>query len=931
MILMKKNREFGIFTPGKVLSATLRIIIPLYSTYLLFVLGIFLVFLPMLEKHMMDQKKETIRELTDSTLSLLAEYDHRVKQGELTLKTAHQEAINQIRNLKYGPEGKDYFWITDLHPKMIMHPYIPKLEGKHLDDFTDPKGKFLFVEMVKKVEKQGAGYVDYYWQWKDTPRQIVPKISYVKKFSPWGWILGTGIYVDDIHQNIVLITQKFISLFIVILVIIIFMSSYITLQVIRMERKREQAEKAKHFEELRLEKLLELSQMSGASLEELTDFALEEAVKLTQSKIGYLAFLNDDETQLTLYSWSKHAMEQCEVVDKKLTYDVAKTGLWVDSIRQRRVQILNDYQESDSPAKQGYPKGHMEIERLLNLPVFDGEKIVAIAGVANKQDDYNQSDVRQLELMMDGMWKIIQRKQYEDDLRSSEKRYRLLADNASDNIWILDLSTFSFSYISPSVEWILGYTPKEMLGEKIDRYIAPEFIKKISETIFEELEQEGKKGIDKNRSQVIELQQIKKDGSKIWTEVTASFLRDKKGKPDRILGITREITLRKNLEQKLLQSQKMEALGTLAGGIAHDFNNILSSVLGFTELAKLGAGNDEELKSNLDQVLASGVRAWDLVKHILTFSRRADVQKDLIPITPLVKECLKFLRASIPINVEIKHCLAKQEFIVLADPSQILQVLMNLFTNAIYAMEENGGLLDVSMQSINIKADPFFLKQELGAGAYIELIITDTGCGIQKEVRSRIFEPFFTTKERGKGTGMGLSIAYGIIKDLGGKISVDSEPGVGTTFRIILPIQEAQCAMGETSENLSSFTGRGRILLVDDEAGIVEWSSKVLLKLGYDVIGGTDSQETLEKFKQDPNGFDLVLTDLSMPRMNGLELARKMIDIRPDIPIILSTGFSEELTSKKLEANGIFDILMKPVITSELARVVAQAIQKNIS
>ncbi|MCP4721050.1 MAG: GAF domain-containing protein, partial [Desulfobacteraceae bacterium] len=740
--------------PTKALSASLRIIIPLYATYLLFVLSIFLVFVPMLKKHMMDQKKEMIHELTDSAWSLLEEYDHRMKLGELTPENARQKAINQIRILRYGPEGKDYFWINDMHPIMVMHPYLSNLEGKDLTNFKDPNGKHLFVEIVEMVKKQDSGYVNYYWQWKDDPKQIVPKISFVSKFSPWGWVIGTGVYVEDIRREIALITQKFVKLFTGVLGIVILMSFYITWQVVRIEKKKSQAEKAKYFEELRLKKLLEISQMSKASLKVLTGFALEEAIKLTQSDIGYLAFLNGEETQLTMHTWSKHAMKQCGIVDKTMKYKIADTGLWGEAIRHRKAVIINDYESYDSGKKKGYPRGHVKILRNMNVPVFDGEKIVAVAGVGNKDDNYNDSDVRQLQLMMDGMWKIIQKKQSEDDLRKSENRYRLLADNATDNIWIFQLSTFSLSYTSPSVERILGYTPKNFLGLKISKYMTETSMKKVSAIISEELEQDSGDDVDPKRSRVIELEQIKKDGSKIWTEVTASFLRDKEGKPDRILGVTRNITERKNLEQKFLQAQKMEALGTLAGGIAHDFNNILSSVLGFTELAKMGACSDEETKDNLEQVLAAGIRARDLVKHILTFSRRADVQKSLIQITPLIKECLKFLRASVPATIEIKYDLPISDGIVLADPTQIHQVLMNLFTNAAYAMKENGGILDVRIKSIEIQPGEIIQAKELKPGRHLQLTIADTGCGIPKPAIPRIFEPFFTTKGRGEGTGM---------------------------------------------------------------------------------------------------------------------------------------------------------------------------------
>jgi len=924
---MKDDSTFSILTKRKLFSASLRIIIPLYATFILFALSIFLVFVPMWKTHMMDQKKEMIRELTDSTWSLLSEYDLRVKQGELTLENARQEAINQIRTLRYGVEGKDYFWINDMHPRMVMHPYFSELEGQDLTKFKDPDGKFPFVDMLETVRRQDSGYVNYMWQWKDDPGQVAPKISFVKKFSPWGWIIGTGIYIEDIQQEIALITRRFVKIFAGVLGIVILMSAYITWQAVTIEQKKNLAEKAKHFEELRLKKLLELNQMSDVSLDALTEFALEEAIKLTQSDIGYLAFLNKDETQLTIHTGSRQAMNQCGVSDEKLVYPVEETGLWGDAVKTREAVIINDYDNYNSPQKKGYPQGHVKISCFMSIPVFDGKKIIAVAGVGNKNENYNESDVRQLQLMMDGMWKIIQRKKFEDDLRKSEERYRLLAENATDNIWVLQLSDFKFSYMSPSVEQLLGYTADECMELEFGKQMTKDSLKSVSDAISEEVGRDSEEDLDDKRYRILELELIKKDGSKVWTEVKACFLRNENGIPDRILGISRDLTERRHLEQKFRQTQKMEALGTLAGGIAHDFNNILSSVLGFAELAKLGLNGDEETKKNLDQVLMAGIRARDLVKHILTFSRRADAQKDLIQITPLIKECLKFLRASIPVNIEIRQHFEVSDSIVMADLTQIHQVLMNLFTNAAYAMKEKGGVLDFRLRSVEIQACEIIETQELKPGRYLQLVIADTGCGIPKEEVGRIFEPFFTTKKHGEGTGMGLSAAYGIIMDMGGAISVYSEPGMGTTFQVLLREHQGDPVKDEASVNYLRLTGRGRILLVDDEASIVDWTRQVLLKLGYTVVSATGSLEALDIFKKTPNDFDLVLTDLAMPDMTGIELSGQIKAIQPDIPIILCTGFSEGLTSQIIEANGILDMVMKPVIASELAQVVSKALK----
>ncbi len=910
-------------TKKNVFSAAFKIIVPLYTTYILFILSVFLVFVPMMKKNMMAQKKNMIQELTDSTWSLLSEYNQRVKLGELTIYDAKQQAIDQIRILRYGPEGKDYFWIINMQNRVIMHPYVPDLEGMDQTYVKDSSGKQLWVAMVDKVKEQGSGYIEYRWQWKDNPEQIVPKISFVKGFTPWDWVIGTGIYIEDIHQEIGLIIQEFVKIFAGILAIVILMSFYIVWQAVKIEGKRSLAEKAKQFEELRLKKLLELSQMSDATMNTLTGFALEEAIQLTQSDVGYLAFLNEDETQLTMHTWSNQAMKKNELADKKLIFQVEETGIWGDAIRRREAVIINNYENYKSLKKKGYPKGHIKIFRVMNIPIFDSGKIVALAGVGNKLSNYNESDVRQLTLMMDGMWRIIQKKNSEDDLRRSEERYRLLADNATDTIWILQLSDFSFSYMSPSVKQLLGYTPEDCFELKFGQLMTKESVKEISDVISEGVGRDDEIGIDAKQYRLLELELIKKSGLKIWTEVTASFLRDKNGKPDRILGVTRNITERRQLEKKLLQAHKMEAIGTLAGGIAHDFNNILSSVLGFTDLVKIQIKGNEEATKNLDQVLAAGIRARDLVKHILTFSRRADVQMDLIEITPLIKECLKFLRASIPRNIEIKKYFDVKKSIILADPTQIHQVLMNLFTNAAYAMKDTAGVLEVRMESIDIQSGEIIQTKELKQGRYLQLTISDTGCGIPKEVIPRIFEPFFTTKGRAEGTGMGLSTAYGIIKEMDGTITVYSEPGIGTTFQVMLPEHEGEPDTGKASVDSPLKKGNGRILIVDDEPSIISFTSQVLLSLGYEVVSTTESPEALKKFKLNPNGFDLVLTDLEMPQISGLELVKQVKEIRSDIPIVLCTGFSDGLTDEKIQTLGISDMVMKPMIASELAQVVA--------
>ncbi|WDP83761.1 MAG: cache domain-containing protein [Desulfobacter sp.] len=563
---VKKNDLIDGFPPKKTLVSSLKILLPLYTTYIIFVLSLFLVFIPQQKKQLLDQKKEAIHNLTDSVISLLYEFELKIKQGEITPETARAEAKHQIRTLRYGPEGKDYFWINDMHPFMVMHPYRSDIEGSDLRVFKDAAGKYPFVAMVETVMKKQGGFVGYHWQWKDIPQKKVPKISYVEKFSPWGWVLGTGFYVDDIHREIKLIRQKILTIFGGILVFIILLSLYITKQVIQIEQKKNLAEKARNLDELRLKKLFELNQMTHASMNALTEFALEEAISLTQSEIGYLAFLSEDESQLRMHTWSRQAMRQCEIEDKILVYKVADTGLCAEAARSRKPLIINDYPNFSSSAKQGYPQGHVKILRVMNVPIFDGDKMVALAGVGNKKEDYNDSDVRQLGLMMDGVWKILQRKKAVVDLRKSEERYRLLAENATDAIWILQLADFRFSYVSPAMEGLSGYAPAEFIGLEMEEHLTQKSREQLSAVISQELDRDG---ADAKRFNVLELEMIQKSGSTIWIEVNARFLKNDKGIPEKILGITRDITQRKSLEKKLVESNADLRIAQKIAGIGN--------------------------------------------------------------------------------------------------------------------------------------------------------------------------------------------------------------------------------------------------------------------------------------------------------------------------------------------------------------------------
>ena len=378
------------------------------------------------------------------------------------------------------------------------------------------------------------------------------------------------------------------------------------------------------------------------------------------------------------------------------------------------------------------------------------------------------------------------------------------------------------------------------------------------------------------------------------------------------------------MEKVLRQAQKMEAIGTLAGGIAHDFNNILGAVLGYTEMARTVLDENNPCKRYLDQVLKAGERAKDLVKQILTFSRQSDEKPQPMKLSPIVKEALKLLRASLPSTIEIRQSIQSEPDTILADPTHIHQILMNLCTNAAHAMRGANGTLKIALAPVKITYSDIVNHRDLFPGKYLKLTVGDTGHGIDPLIMDRIFDPFFTTKNPGEGTGMGLSVVYGIVKGYDGTIIVESEVGRGAQFHVYLPLitETTKDVKRETVEPIIG--GKERILFVDDEEVLMQLGKDILTDLGYEVVGKTRSIDAFDLFRSRPDHFDLVITDMTMPTMTGIDLARAMLRIRPGIPIILCTGFSEIISEEKAKDMGICRFIMKPISRKDLAKAVRE-------
>jgi len=392
---------------------------------------------------------------------------------------------------------------------------------------------------------------------------------------------------------------------------------------------------------------------------------------------------------------------------------------------------------------------------------------------------------------------------------------------------------------------------------------------------------------------------------------------------------------KERLEGQLRQVHKMEAIGTLAGGIAHDFNNMLTPIIGYGQMLADNlpvGGLDAE---NAAQIVKAGNRAKDLVRQILTFSR--DSSNKLFPfeIHLEIKEALKFIRASLPASIEIKQNIDTQCGSVLADPTQIHQIVMNLCTNGYHAMrDDGGGVLEVSLSKVDLGYDDFWMKLRLAPGSYLKLEVSDTGHGMEQWVMDKIFDPYFTTKGQGDGTGLGLSVVHGIVKSLGGHIMVNSEKGKGATFKVYLPCYVAGAVkdgdeVADGAENSDLPRGHETIMVVDDQQVVGEMVQLMLELLGYTVETYTDGRRALADFRDDPDRFQLVITDMAMPNMQGDELARKLLEISPRLPVILCTGFSEAINDEKAKLMGIREYIMKPILKDELGRVVGRVLHHN--
>jgi signal transduction histidine kinase/ActR/RegA family two-component response regulator len=715
----------------------MRILLPTILTICLFVVTLFCILIPTFERSILERKREMIRDLTQTACSLLAELEALEQSGKLTRIQAQQQAIDRIQFLRYGEELKDYFWITDMEPRMLVHPYRPELNGTLVAEYEDPAGKKLFSEFVAVVRHSGEGYVDYMWQWKDDENRIVPKLSFVMGFQPWGWIVGTGIYIEDVKDEIATITRRLLLLSVGITVAMTFLLLFISWQSLAIEKHRQSAEKALRESEEKFRHIFLACPM------------------------GMYLYRLDDNDRLILVDANAQADTMTGVANQE------KIGL---------------------PIEEAFPA-------LANTEVPQHYRVAARDGTP-----YHIANLTYKDADIDGLY---------------------------------DVYTFRTS-------------------------------------------------------------------------------------PSQIAVMFNEVTERKNLEEQLRQSQKMESIGQLAGGIAHDFNNLLTGILGYVDLILTQLNETDPITSMVLEIKKAGNRAASLTRQLLAFSRKQVLKTRVVHLNDLIRGLDAMLHRLIGENIKIVTALHEGVWPIKADPGQLEQIIVNMALNARDAMPQGGTLtIETENRTRHEKNQP---------GTYAVLRICDTGCGMTPDILSHVFEPFFTTKPKDKGTGLGLSMVYGIVKQSEGDIDVQSEPNQGTVFELFFPRTTDTSAhlLPPTSSPEPGEEGSETILVVEDEEMVRSLIVTILESSGYQVLQAGYCDQAFHIHETHAGPIHLLITDVILPKKSGKEIANVIQAARPDMHVLFVSGYTDDAITHHRVLDADVHFMQKPFTAAMLKKKIRE-------
>ncbi len=822
---------------------------------------------------------------------------YRDKRTKAEIQDMVKDALRPIRFYK----GRGYYFAFNLEGINVLYGGKSEMEQQDMLPVQGAAGEYVVRDMLDIVTSKGEGFYRYTWT-KPNQEGLFPKIAFVKLFAPFGWGLGTGEYLDDVESDI----QKEVIEFIEKLRFgedgYVFVGRWDGVSLTRPAKDRN---------------MREVTDSNGTKI-------VQEMIRLAKGGSGYLEYV------MPKFQDKKPAPKLSYAVGIPEWKWYVGTGIYIDEI-DAAVALKKKEME------QGIAVDLVKISLILagivaflfvltlyvsrntkkNLDAFT--TFFEKAGYEQKTIDpgaMHYAELQHLACSANSMVKA----------RNLAEQELIRAHTVLKTI--LERSPFGVAVIGRDrkIRWVNHYVSElagaadaaDLIGKECEAYLCSA-LENACPILDKHQEVDNSERILRRRDgreipilkSVIE---IEMNGEPVLLETFMDISERKQAEQEKA-----------RLEARLQQAQKMESIGSLAGGIAHDLNNILFPITGLSEMLLDEIPADAPSRESLDQILKSARRGSDLVKQILAFSRQSNPRKLPIRIQPILKEVLSLFRATIPINIEITSRINPDCGMVSADPVQVHQIAMNLITNAYHAVEENGGAIEIGLEEARFDEAVLF-DRIMKSGQYACITISDTGPGIDPELIHKIFEPYFTTKPQGKGTGLGLSVVHGIVKQHGGDIRVYSEIGKGTTFNVYLPLLEGANDGKAAAASLRYPTGCESILLVDDEEPIALMEQMMLEKLGYQITVRTSSPDALAAFKANPSGFDLVISDRGMPNMSGEQLAGELIAIRPEIPIIICTGFSDENDERRFKGMGVKGFLMKPVTLEKLATTVRKVL-----
>jgi len=820
----------------------------------------------------------------------------RKNSAALPVATLEKLTRDFLTNVRFN-EGRGYYFAINMTGVEELFPPHPELEGKDLRSISDGAEKNIIDQMLHIARTSGEGFYQYDWSKPGTSASRYPKMAHIRYIPELDWIIGTGEYLDDATLRLQEEIRK-------------------QVEQVRFGKNNENSIFIGTWKGVGItspakgENKLETRDVNGL-------FVVRELIKKAREGGGFVRYIIpgiNNEPQKAKLSYATEVPEWQWYVGASVNLDE------IDSAVAANRQLFKD-------------KAVLHIELMLTvllvlILIHSFITTLFSRNIWKQLDLFSQffrkastesvsmdgyvfaySEFREIGNMANKM--LQDRNRILQEIRLSRDEWIHTFNAIGDCMMVLDANG-RILRANDAAAKLHSLSPEDLVDMPFSALCAHN--KAVENTMID------------HQPHTVEMEHEKL--GRIF--LTSAFpILSKDGGLDRIIHIAHDITEQKQLKEQLTQAQKMEAIGTLAGGIAHDFNNILGAMLGYAELAEQTCPPESTLTEYLNQINRAGERAKYLVRQILVFSRQAETQRVPLQPAPLIKEALKLLRASLPATITIEQDIDEQSGPILADPIHIHQILMNLATNAMHAMEESGGTLSISLKRKTF-SDPDLTKfPNLQPGDFVGLTIRDSGAGIEPEIRERIFEPYYTTKEPGKGTGMGLSIVHGIVSSYGGFITVASQPGEGTAFDIYFPVLDTGLIDEiETAPTLA--VGTERILFVDDEEMLVDMSHVMLEQLGYTVTSFNDSRAAYNAFAEHPDAFDLVITDQTMPGLTGTQLAEKILKIHPGQPIILCTGFSELVSEEKAKAMGIRLLVLKPINMHQLALLIREALAAEV-